>query len=127
MISNCSFLITAASCAATKYESAGTALTRKASSAPIASALRIVGSEVAGPTCATVTDLTPADASSFNSRARVSESSSHGLITHWIPAVSSLVSLSTNLTFVVVSGTLLMQTKIFIDGLCFLLIKVQYN
>jgi len=46
-----------------KYASAGSALTRMASSAPIARALRIVGSADVDPTCATVTDLTPLDAS----------------------------------------------------------------
>jgi hypothetical protein len=62
-----------------------------------------------------VTGVIPFDAMSFNSRARVSDSSSHGLITHCTPFTSSFLLFSTNFTLVVVSGTLLIHTKIFID------------
>ena len=75
---------------------------------------RIVGSDPTVPTWATLTAVTPLAGSSFSSRARVRESSSQGLITHWIPVPSSWLKSGTNLIFVVVSGTLLMQTNIFI-------------
>ena len=74
--------IAAASWDAVKKASAGSQFTLMASSAPIARAFRIVGSEDAGPAWATVTVFTPLAGSSLSSRALVRDNSSQGLITH---------------------------------------------
>jgi len=87
---------------------------KKALSAPMASAFRIVASESCIPTVITLIDSIIAGFFSFNSTARVSASSSHGFIIHCTPLVSNFVLFSTNLILVVVSGTLLKQINIFI-------------
>src|SRR5690606_25072354 len=82
-----------------------------AASAPMASAFLKVGS-VSGPP--TFTTSTVAPCFSLNHMARVNPNSSLGLMTNWTPFVSNLVSPSVKLILEVVSGTLLMQTRIFI-------------
>src|SRR5690554_1897414 len=87
----------------------------------MASAFLIVGSVAVPPTVAT---WTAAPCFSLNHIARVRPNSSLGLITNCTPLVSNLVLPSVKLILEVVSGTLLMHTKIFIYRYIYCFLKI---
>src|SRR5690606_3311591 len=90
----------------------GSVLIRMASSAPIARAFLMVGSVCGPPTVAT---WTVAPCFSLNHMARVSPNSSLGLITNCTSVLSNWELSAEKFILEVVSGTLLIQTKIFIS------------